>query len=103
MASLYSPQDDSLNAVLMIALINFKVKHIIVAVSTARMSGALGQTLHRVTKYPVRRWRACDSIVDMPSLVCMCALGPHTRSQQKRFHACSASRSAAFTSAWPLD
>lgn len=31
--SLYSPHDDSLNAVLMIALINFKVKHIIVAVS----------------------------------------------------------------------
>lgn len=30
-ANLYSPQDDSLNAVLMIALINFKVKHIIVA------------------------------------------------------------------------
>lgn len=31
--SLYTPNDDSLNAVLMIALINFKVKHIIVAVS----------------------------------------------------------------------
>ncbi|BEJ15378.1 hypothetical protein CspHIS471_0411450 [Cutaneotrichosporon sp. HIS471] len=30
-ANLYSPTDDSLNAVLMIALINFKVKHIIVA------------------------------------------------------------------------
>ncbi|WVQ85316.1 hypothetical protein IAT38_007481 [Cryptococcus sp. DSM 104549] len=28
--NLYSPQDDSLNAVLMIALINFKVKHIVV-------------------------------------------------------------------------
>ncbi len=34
-ANLYTPSDDSLNAVLMIALINFKVKHIIVAVSAA--------------------------------------------------------------------
>lgn len=32
-ANLYTPGDDSMNAVLMIALINFKVKHIIVAVS----------------------------------------------------------------------
>ncbi|WWD18002.1 hypothetical protein CI109_102449 [Kwoniella shandongensis] len=30
-ANLYSPQDDSLNAVMMIALQNFKVKHIVVA------------------------------------------------------------------------
>lgn len=31
--SLYTPADDSLNAVMMIALLNFKVKHIVVAVS----------------------------------------------------------------------
>ncbi|KAL1412705.1 hypothetical protein Q8F55_000452 [Vanrija albida] len=30
-ANLYTPQDDSLNAVMLIALINFKVKHIVVA------------------------------------------------------------------------
>nr|ODO02304.1 carbonic anhydrase [Cryptococcus depauperatus CBS 7855] len=30
-ANLYSPQDDSLNAVLMIALLNFRVRHIVVA------------------------------------------------------------------------
>lgn len=35
-ANLYTPADDSLNAVLMIALINFKVKHVIVAVSFVR-------------------------------------------------------------------
>ena len=33
--STYSPDDDSLNAVLMIALINFKVKHIVVTVSSS--------------------------------------------------------------------
>lgn len=32
-SSTYSPHDDSLNAVMMIALQNFKVKHIVVTVS----------------------------------------------------------------------
>lgn len=42
-ANLYTPGDDSMNAVLMIALINFKVKHIIVAVSARRCRGSDGK------------------------------------------------------------
>lgn len=44
-ANLYTPGDDSMNAVLMIALINFKVKHIIVAVSLSVAGGGEGPLL----------------------------------------------------------